>query len=81
MALGFDKLPIAAPNKYTDKMKFDLFGRGFPLRLAITVGCEMAFILFGIVPHQVRIHKTSANADNQATIRAFSLESSATKIS
>ncbi|KAF2094760.1 general substrate transporter [Rhizodiscina lignyota] len=28
-------------------MKFDIFGRGFSLRLAITVACEMAFILFG----------------------------------
>ncbi|KAK2744646.1 hypothetical protein FQN55_006564 [Onygenales sp. PD_40] len=28
-------------------MKFDMFGRGFTLQLAITVACEMAFILFG----------------------------------
>ena len=28
-------------------MKFNLFGRGLPLQLAITVCCEMAFILFG----------------------------------
>lgn len=28
-------------------MKFDIFGRGFTLQLAITVACEMAFILFG----------------------------------
>ena len=28
-------------------MQFDIFGRGFTLRLAIAVACEMAFILFG----------------------------------
>ncbi|KAL2221512.1 general substrate transporter [Thermoascus aurantiacus ATCC 26904] len=28
-------------------MKLDIFGRGFTLQLAITVACEMAFILFG----------------------------------
>lgn len=28
-------------------MQFNLFGRGFTLRLAIAVACEMAFILFG----------------------------------
>ncbi|KAL1991055.1 hypothetical protein VTN49DRAFT_5559 [Thermomyces lanuginosus] len=28
-------------------VKFDMFGRGFTLQLAITVACEMAFILFG----------------------------------
>lgn len=28
-------------------MKFDVFGRGLGLQIAITVACEMAFILFG----------------------------------
>jgi len=30
-------------------MQFNLFGRGLRLRVAITIACEMAFILFGAV--------------------------------
>jgi len=33
-------------------MQFNRFGRGFKLRVAITIACEMAFILFGAIPLQ-----------------------------
>ncbi|ADV25162.1 Myo-inositol transporter 1, putative [Cryptococcus gattii WM276] len=29
------------------KSQFNIFGRGFPLRLAITISCQLAFVLFG----------------------------------
>lgn len=29
------------------KTKFNLFGRGWPLRIAIMFACQLAFVLFG----------------------------------
>lgn len=42
-------------------MKINMFGKGFTLQLAITVACEMAFILFGkaLKSHSVEIQQVA----------------------
>ena len=35
-------------------LKFNLYGRGFGLRMAIMFACQMAFILFGTMLHPVQ---------------------------
>lgn len=67
-------------------MKLDIFGRGFTLQLAITVACEMAFILFGEiqVPYYPNTQLNSvADKDSveQVTTKVFSVELSGMIIS
>lgn len=38
---------MSYPSITIMKSQFNIFGRGFPLRLAITISCQLAFVLFG----------------------------------